>query len=84
MTETINLEIFLTTVLVSGHPSSVRKDAKIRRAAISLLGIGDCALMIGSHDSFNFYYLFIFFATFSFPPTSLSLLTVPSTPATAG
>ena len=45
-----NLEISLSLSCWSGHPSSVRKDVKIRRAATSLLGIGDCALMIGSHD----------------------------------
>ena len=66
VTETINLEIFLTTVLVSGHPSSVRKDAKIRRAAISLLGIGDCALMIGSHHLLWTFIIYLFFCNFFF------------------
>ena len=56
-------KIFLALLLVSGHPSSVRKDAKIRRAAISLLGIGDCALMIGSHHLKNF--IIFFSPTFS-------------------
>ena len=61
---TINLKIFLPLVLLSGRPSSVRRDAKIRRAAISLLGIGDCALMIGSHDPQLL--LFIYFYNFFF------------------
>ena len=61
MTETnltINLEIFLS-LLVAGHPSSVRKDVKIRKAAISLRGIGDCALMIGSHHLKNLLFIFL-------------------------
>ena len=62
---TINLKIFLPLVLLSGRPSSVRRDAKIRRAAISLLGIGDCALMIGSHDPPTLLLFIYFFATFS-------------------
>ena len=44
-----------------GHPSSARNGVKIRRAAVSLRGIGDWALMTRFHDDASsriFFFLF--------------------------
>ena len=64
-----------------GHPSSARNGVKIRRAAVSLRGIGDWALMTRFHDDASSR---IFFILFCHSPQNLSLLAPPSTLATVG
>ena len=65
-----------------GHPSSARNGVKIRRAAVSLRGIGDWALMTRFHDDASSRIFFLIL--FCHSPQNLSLLAPPSTLATVG